>query len=211
MNIEVPGRETMFSPDAIPKAGKPESPGGGTSVRHIDHVTYVSAWDQERTFLATWSRLGFTEHVRLHSYRHPATHIALISGVSEDYPWATMTGLSVSEDPQSAINEFVRRYGAAAQHIAYNIDPHFDMERVHRQMKESGWNFMTPVLTYEDKAGARLRQFFTAPTIPFGPFMEFVQRLAGPDGRAFDGFDSMNIDGLYDHYEDYSRSLDRKK
>jgi 4-hydroxyphenylpyruvate dioxygenase-like putative hemolysin len=201
----------MFDPTSIPNAGKPGPASGGTSVRHIDHVTYVSALENEKKFLATWARLGFTEHVRLRSHRHPATHIALVSGVSVDYPWATMTGLSVSEDPKSAINEFVRRYGSAAQHIAYNIDPRFDMARVHSEMKETGWDFMTPVLTYEDKAGARLRQFFTVPTIPFGPFMEFVQRLPGPDGRAFDGFDSMNIDGLYDHYVDYSRSLDRKK
>jgi 4-hydroxyphenylpyruvate dioxygenase-like putative hemolysin len=201
----------MFDPTSIPNAGKPAPASGGTSVRHIDHVTYVSALENEKTFLATWARLGFTEHVRLRSHRHPATHIALISGVSEDYPWATMTGLSVSEDPKSAINEFVRRYGSAAQHIAYNIDPRLEMTRVYGEMKESGWDFMTPVLTYEDNAGARLRQFFTAPTIPFGPFMEFVQRLPGPDGKAYDGFDSMNIDGLYDHYVDYSRSLDRRK
>jgi 4-hydroxyphenylpyruvate dioxygenase-like putative hemolysin len=211
LRIEVPWREIMFSPNVFPNAGQPGPQGGGASVRHIDHVTYVTAREDEKAFLATWARLGFAEHVRLCSYRHPATHIALISGVSEDYPWATMTGLSVSEDPKSAINEFVRRYGAAAQHIAYNIDPHFEMERVYGEMKESGWNFMTPVLTYEDKSGAHLRQFFTAPAIPYGPFVEFIQRLAGPDTRAFDGFDSMNIDGLYDHYVDYSRSLDRRK
>jgi len=197
----------MFSP----QASRTQAPAGSTSVRHIDHVTYVAAWENEKAFIATWAKLGFSEHVRVFTHKHPATHIALVSGTSPEYPWATMTGLSVSEDPNSAINEYVRRYGAGVQHVAYNIDPHFDMEQVHVEMKETGWHFMTPVLTYQDGNGARLRQFFAAPAAPFGPFVEFVQRLSGPNGKAFDGFDSMNIEELYDHYTDYSRSLDRKK
>lgn len=194
-----------------PHASRSVAAAGGTSVRHIDHLTYVSAWENEKQFIATWAKLGFTEHVRVLTHRHPASHIALVSGVSDEYPWATMTGLSVSDDPKSAINEFVRRYGQGVQHVAYNIDPRQDMDEVQQNMKETGWNFMTPVLSYEDKNGARLRQFFAAPTIPYGPFVEFVQRLVGADGKAFDGFDETNIEGLYDHYEEYSRFLDRKK
>jgi 4-hydroxyphenylpyruvate dioxygenase-like putative hemolysin len=191
--------------------GEKGSPKGSTSVRHIDHITYVAARPDAKKFIATWAKLGFSEHVRVFTLRHPAIHIALVSGVSDEYPWATMTGLSVSEDGKSAINEFVRRYGSGVQHVAYNIDPHYEMEQVYGEMKETGWSFMTPVLTYKDGNGARLRQFFAAPTIPFGPFVEFVQRLEGQDGRAFDGFDQQNIDGLYDHYVDFSRHLLGKK
>ncbi len=185
--------------------------GALTSVRHIDHVTYVTAPANERAFCETWGKLGFLEHVRVHTQRFPAAHIALVSGVSSEYPWATMTGLSVTTDEESAINEYVRRYGEGVQHVAYNIDPRVDMDEVYGQMKAGGWNFMTEVLSYEDDNGARLRQAFVAPGTPFGPFMEFIQRLEGADGKAFDGFDINNIDNLYQKYTDYSRHLESKK
>jgi len=179
------------------------------AIRHIDHVTYVAPFAEERNFIDLWKTLGFHEHVRLYTPRWPATHIALVSGATAEYPWATMTGLSVSEDSQSPVNQYIKRYGAGIQHTAYNIDPGADMEEIHDMMKKLGWNFMTPVLTYKDGTGARLRQMFIAPNTPFGPFVEFVQRLAGPNGQAFDGFDTMNIDDLYQCYNDYSKSLDR--
>ncbi len=177
------------------------------SIRHIDHITYVAAFANERSFIQRWTSLGFREHVRLHCSRWPATHIALVSGMTAEYPWATMTGLSVSEDPNSPVNQFVKRYGESIQHTAYNIDPEVDMEALHIEMKKLGWNFMTPVLTYKGEGGAKLRQMFIAPQVPYGVFVEFVQRLAGPDGAAFDGFDTSNIDDLYQCYADYSKSM----
>jgi len=189
----------------------PAVEGEVTSVRHIDHVTYVAAAENERAFCETWGKLGFSEHVRVHTERHPAAHIALVSGMSPEYPWATMTGLSVTGEEGSAINEFVRRYGEGVQHVAYNIDPRAEMDEVYEGMRAGGWNFMTPVLTYEDGNGSRLRQMFVAPTLPYGPFVEFIQRLEGEDGKAFDGFDIDNIDGLYDEYIKYSKHLESKK
>jgi hypothetical protein len=35
------------------------------SVRHIDHITYVTSLSSEREFIARWTALGFHEHVRL--------------------------------------------------------------------------------------------------------------------------------------------------
>lgn len=198
----------MFTPP--PRQGSnPASREVLKAIRHIDHVTYVARYENERRFIEQWQSLGFREHVRLHTIRWPAIHIALISGVTSEYPWATMTGLSVSEDPKNPVNEFVRRYGEGIQHTAYNIDPEVDMEALHQEMKRLGWNFMTPVLTYKDAAGAKLKQMFIAPSVPYGPFVEFVQRLPGPDGQAFDGFDITNIDDLYQNYADYSRHIDR--
>jgi 4-hydroxyphenylpyruvate dioxygenase-like putative hemolysin len=178
-------------------------------IRHIDHITYVTELENERSFINHWETLGFTEHVRLRCVRYPATHIALISGTTPEYPWATMTGLSVSEDPKSPVNEFVRRYGAGIQHCAYNIHPDADMEEVHESMKKMGVKFMTPVLTYNDNAGAHLRQMFVPPARPFGTFHEYIQRLPGPDGNAFAGFDTSNIDDLYECYSDVSRALEK--
>ncbi|MDP8206338.1 MAG: hypothetical protein P9L92_06715 [Candidatus Electryonea clarkiae] len=182
-----------------------------TPVRHIDHATYVTALEKEKDFIDTWAKLGFVEHWRGDCVRYPATHIALVSGVSDEYPWATMTGLSISDDPGSPVNEFVRRYGPGLQHVAYNIGPNSDMDDVYEKMKENNWDFMTPVLTYHDGNEGRLRQMFIAPTIPFGPFTEFIQRLPGKDGKPYSGFDQMNIDDLYEEYENYSKSLDSKK
>jgi hypothetical protein len=181
------------------------------AIRHVDHVTYVAPWEHEAAVIAQWRMLGFHEHVRLHTRRYPATHIALVSGESSEYPWATMTGISLSDDAGSPINTFLRRYGAGIQHSAYNVDPEVDMEDLHAQMHAAGWTFMTGVLTYRDDAGARLRQMFVAPAVPYGPFTEIVQRLTGPCGAAFDGFDVANIEGLYEQYADYSAWLDRRR
>lgn len=181
------------------------------AIRHIDHVTYVDHLENEKAFCEKWISLGFHEHVRLRCIRYPATHIALVSGSTPEYPWATMTGLSVSEDPASPVNEFVRRYGPGSQHTAYNIDPDSDIEKLHQDMKDLQWNFMTPVLTYNEPSGAKLKQMFIAPTMPFGPFVEFIQRLPGPDGEPFGGFDTMNIDDLYELYDEHSKSLESKK
>lgn len=177
------------------------------SIRHIDHVTYVAKVENERQFISQWESLGFREHVRLNTPRWPATHIALVSGATAEYPWATMTGLSVSTDPKNPVNEFIKRYGEGIQHTAYNIDPEVEMEELHANMKNLGWVFMTPVLTYKDNRGARLKQMFAAPQAPFGPFVEFIQRLPGEDGQPFDGFDNMNIDDLYDLYNEWSLKL----
>jgi 4-hydroxyphenylpyruvate dioxygenase-like putative hemolysin len=177
-------------------------------IRHIDHVTYAGAAKNERSFLRSWRMLGFRELVRLRTVVYPATHIALVSGVSAGHPWGTMTGLSVSEDPASPVNEYVRRYGEGLQHVAYNVDPDVEIEELFEEMQDIGWVFMTPVLTYQDGAGARLKQMFSAPETPYGPFVEFVQRFDGPNGAAFDGFDVRNIDDLYEEYAKYSRWLD---
>ncbi len=189
-------------------------PGGGSdtilkAIRHIDHITYVTANENEKQFIAQWEALGFKEHVRLRCIRYPATHIALVSGVTKDYPWATMTGLSVSEDPASPVNEFVKRYGEGIQHCAYNIDPEIDFDELHDEMKKLRWDFMTPVLTYNETGGSRLRQMFIQPRTPYGTFLEFIQRLEGPTGAAFDGFDTTNIDDLYESYDNYSKFLEK--
>jgi hypothetical protein len=167
------------------------------SIQHIDHITYVAAAEDENNFIARWGLLGFKEYVRVHTPRYPAAHIALASGHDPNFPWAMMTGLSVSPDPKSAINLFVQRYGAGPQHVAYNIGAGEDMEELHRKLVARGWQFMTNVLTYRDSTGAGIRQMFVAPQVP--------------TGQPFDGFDTTNIDNLYEAYVDYSVHLDNRK
>ncbi len=192
-------------PNAVNKSGVL------TSIRHIDHVTYVTAYNDEQRFCDTWHHLGFHETVRLRTVRFPATHIALVSGKIEGFPWLTMTGLSVSEDNASPINEFVRRYGAGIQHVAYNVDPNVDVNEVYEMLKKDGWEFMTPVLNYSDENEGKLNQFFAKPEAPYGTFIEFAQRQEGKTGEIFGGFDTDIIDDLYEHYRDISRHLDKQK
>jgi 4-hydroxyphenylpyruvate dioxygenase-like putative hemolysin len=182
-----------------------------TSIRHIDHVTYVTSFDDEKRFCETWQHLGFHETVRLRTVRYPANHIALISGQADGFPWLTMTGLSTSEDAASPINEFVRRYGAGIQHVAYNVDPRKDAHEVYDMLKKDGWDFMTPVLSYNDENEGKLNQFFAKPTAAYGTFVEFAQRLEGKTGEVFGGFNTDIIDDLYDHYRDISLHLDKQK
>ncbi len=72
------------------------------------------------------------------------------------------------------------------------------MDRIAKELRADGWDLLTGVLTHRDDHGARLRQVFTRPVTLHGPFVELVQRLPGEDGAAFDGFDTENIDDLYD-------------
>lgn len=179
----------------------------GQAFRHIDHVTYSVRYANADAWITRWRAVGFREHVRLQTYVSPATHIALVAGAGGEYPWETMTGLSCSEDPESPINKFIDQFGEGPQHIAYNIHPEADMDLLLEQLVAAGWNFMTPVLTYKNDDGACLRQIFTAPTCKNGPFMELVQRLADPQGRPYDGFDTQNIENLYAALTAHSQSL----
>ena len=73
------------------------------------------------------------------------------------------------------------------QHVAYSVEPDVDMDMVFNELKQTGMQLMTSVLTYREGTGARR-----------------------PDGEPFGGFDPENIDDLYQAYDDYSRWLDRQ-
>lgn len=176
-------------------------------IQHIDHITYAGKFQHASRFIRQWQQMGFEELVRLQTQRYPATHIALTNGKNSNLPWETMTGLSVSEDPSSPVNQFIERYGEGIQHVAYHVGPKADMESLQKSLKQQGWHFMTSVLTYEDGHHARLKQLFTAPESAYGTFVELVQRLPNAEGEIFDTFDIRNIDNLYACYDDYSRWL----
>jgi 4-hydroxyphenylpyruvate dioxygenase-like putative hemolysin len=178
-----------------------------SAVRRIDHVTYVTGPGNEAAFIASWNALGFRERNRLHTKRYPAAHIVLADEGSGTDPWQTMTGLSVSSDPQSPVNEFVNRYGTGVQHVAYIIRADVDMDDLYVSLKNRGWNFLTQPLSYIDANQAKMRQIFVAPTVPYGPFVELVQRLPGVDGKTYDDFDVSNIDSLYAAYDEFSRQM----
>ena len=179
------------------------------AITHTDHITYVAAAEREQAFVSEWSCLGLKHHTTVQTKRFPASHIALTSGVLPGRSWGIMTGLSISSDPASPVNELVRRYGEGIQHVAYAIDPEADMDAVHDEMKRAGMELMTGVLTYKESSDARLRQMFIAPSRPYGTFVEYIQRLPGCDGQPFNGFDPVNIDDLYQAYSDYSRWLEK--
>ena len=123
-----------------------------------------------------------------------------------------MIGLSTSEEHASPINEFIRRYGEGVQHFAYTIDPENNIDELYEKMKREKWNFLTPVLTYEDEEGAKLKQLYTAPTVPYGQFIELVQRSPlDSSGKTFESFDAQNIEDFYQYYTDYSRYLERSE
>ena len=181
-------------------------------IKHIDHITYAVKFENEKQEIKKWETLGLHEHVRLNTVIFPATHIALTSGVpknNDEVSWNLMTGLSISEDFNSPINEFIRRYGEGAQHIAYNISPETDISQFYWKLHDK-FNLMTAILSYSDNNNARLNQIFVNPKKPFGPFIEFVQRLPGENGNLYDGFDVSNIENLYREYDYYSRWLIRK-
>jgi 4-hydroxyphenylpyruvate dioxygenase-like putative hemolysin len=177
-------------------------------IKHIDHVTYAVKFENEKQEIKKWEALGLYEHVRLNTVVFPATHIALTSGISENSKnsWDLMTGLSISEDYHSPVNEFIRRYGEGAQHIAYNVSSKTDINGLYWELNTK-FDLMTKVLNYSDDNGAKLNQIFVKPSKPYGTFIEFVQRLPGKNEKPYDGFDVENIENLYCEYDLYSKWL----
>lgn len=175
-------------------------------VIQIDHTMYAAAAKDEKSFVDSWGKLGFRTHSRISTQKHKVNHIALISGKGESLPWAAMTCLAVSNDPDSPVNRFLRQNGAGVLYVAYAVNPEADMDELHERMKAWGWRLMTPVLTYEDSKGPRLRFLFVAPSNPYGPFIGFVQRPSDADGKVFEELDVLLLDTLYDHYESQGKS-----
>lgn len=188
-------------------------------LHHIDHITYATKAENEKSEIEKWRILGLYEHVRLNTVIFPATHIALtkttphsivIDGPKEStIPWDIMTGLSISDDPNSPVNKFIKYYGEGVQHIAYGVLGHINMDDFYKNLQNSE-KLLTPVLTYHDSNGATLQQIFTAPKKPYGPFKEYVKRTSGRDGNLFNGFDVQNIENLYGAYDTYSKWLESK-
>lgn len=172
----------------------------------IDHTMYAAVAKDEKSFLDSWSKLGFKEHSRISTQKHSAAHFALVSGKGEALPWAVMACLVVSNDPECPVNHFLSRNGEGVLYTAYAVNPQVDMDELHDRMKALGWRLMTPVLTYEDSGGPRLRYLFLAPSKPYGPFIGFVQRPVGADGKVFQEFDVMLLDTLYDYYDSNGKS-----
>lgn len=171
-------------------------------IAKIDHITFVCPPEERTNFLGRWKVRGFDHHGLWQTSRYPADHIALISGQKEGYPWSDMVGLSVTE-AQPKINNRPLDITVKpsdtdqTQHVAFNVNAEADVEVLYAKMLND-WrlDLMTPVLYYNDAAGAGLRQWFTAPVDGF--FIEFVQRIPNAQGEPYSGFDPDIIDDLYE-------------
>lgn len=179
-------------------------------IGEIDHVNYAVEARNERAFIETWNNLGFLELSRVHTQKYDGTHIALGSGRGKRLHWSLMNGLAVSENPASPINRFIERNGAGVLYTAYSVNPEADMDEMYERMRAWGWKLMTPVLTYEDSNGPRLREIYICPAKPYGPFIGFVQRLPGQFGVAFEAWDILMLDSLFDHYVETSENMQER-
>lgn len=175
----------------------------------LDHITHAISFKNEKTEIAKWNLLGFEEYVRVNTLSYPATHIALKTTNKWHGGEFIITGLSISEDPDSPINKFIKYYGEGIQHIAYSFDESVAMEEFYEKIKKSH-DLLTSILTYTDANGAKLQQIFTRPSQPYGQFMEFIKRTPGPKGQNFNGFDVRNIDDFYLEYDKHSKWLENK-
>jgi hypothetical protein len=177
-----------------------------------DHATFVVPYGDKETFTARRKAQGLTAMPAIVTEEFPAEHIAMVEKPGATRTCERMVGLSVSSDPSSPINklcELGKGRGAKGilQHIAYAVNPAADFNEVRRQLEEKGVVFMTPVLEYKDPNGAALRQMFVACEVPFGPFIEIIQRTPDENGVPFQGFHASQIDNLYRYYNDYSLKL----
>ncbi len=187
-----------------------------------DHVTFVTSPAYEEDFLAARMREGFATRTQYTTRRFPARHIALAAAATADTAAevpAPSLGLSVSDDLGSPINKCVHLYGGhrlsadaellpgRVQHFALCVDPERLIEVVRTKLESHGVKFMTPILCNTDPSGAFLKQMFVACKVPFGPFVEIIQRGRGRNGEIFRGFNIAQIDDLYEHYDRFSRAM----
>lgn len=177
-----------------------------------DHATFVVPYGDKVTFIARRVAQGLTAMPAIVTDEFPAEHIAMVEKPGATRTCERMVGLSVSSDPNSPVNKLCdlgkgRRAKGILQHIAYAVNPTADFSEVRRQLEETGVIFMTPILEYKDPNGAALRQMFVACKVPFGPFIEIIQRTPDEHGVPFQGFNVSQIDNLYRYYNDYSLKL----
>jgi len=171
-------------------------------VEKIDHCTFVTSDRDRQRFLDHWTSEGFEQHGVWQTSSYPADHVALVQGGSVKGPWRDMVGLSVSDEVNAPLEAALRQGRSLRnsgthqlQHIAFGIAPDASMEGLKMALEREGLDFMTDVLSYEDNAGAGLRQMFSAPNGFF--FYEFVQRIPNVYGEPYSGFDPAIIDDLY--------------
>jgi hypothetical protein len=189
-----------------------------------DHIAYVVRREDFPDFTRYWESLGYTQLPALTTTSYPAQHIGFMRQGEGHSP---MIASSVSDDPESPINKFLQLYGShhvdgsgsiapgSVQHIAYQIDTSVTtIEAVYGELVGQGVLFMTPGLAYEDGAGGRLKQLFCSCNVPWGPFVELVERTQLPveiidptAGTRRQGFAAEQIDTLYGYYDEYSRDL----
>jgi hypothetical protein len=178
-----------------------------------DHATYVVPYADKQAFLEYWMRRGLKATIPILTEEFPAEHIALVERPGQTRTCEQMVGLSVSKDPNSPINKLCELMDARGplgklQHIAYSVESTTEMTDVRKQLEDQGVVFMTPILEYRESNGAALRQMFVACKVPFGPFIEILQRTCGSDGIPFQGFHSRQIDALYRAYNTYSLRME---
>ena len=181
---------------------------GSGLIGQIDHINYVVQEMNAQAFIDTWNKLGFHESARNESQKYNVTHVALTSGSDGMLPWGAMTGMTYSSDPASPALEFVKRHGPGVQYFAYSVVADADMDELYEAMKAWGWSLMGPVLSYtSEKGGPRLRLIAVAPSVAWGPFVIFIQRLSDENGTPYADYDTLLWDTLYDYYSEISNEL----
>lgn len=188
----------------------------------IDHATFAAPFEMRDAFIDHWKKQGLEALAPLNTVQYPAEHIALIRS---DAPYAacdSMIGLSVSPDPRSPINEFLRHYQPLStklpgqlQHVAMNVNQSIDMDAFVAELERNGITFMTPILTStQAKTRSQLRQAFTASKGAYGPFIELIQRKTDvdvpTDHPEQELFNTSQIDQLYKLYDEHSQHLLKK-
>lgn len=179
-----------------------------------DHITFVVSPEKREAFQGFWKERGFEPHptAQYTTVRYPAKHIVLTLDPNANGPCEKMIGLSMSSDIDSPITRCLKLCGewrmdgkdltpGRLQHIAYAVDSNLDINEVCENLGLEGVKFMTPVLSWTDKVTrGELKQAFVACKVPWGPFIEIIQRRGD-----FRNFSREQIDKLYQHYDTYSR------
>lgn len=177
-----------------------------------DHATFVIPPQNRDAFIAKFVAQDLVAMPAIITKEFVGEHVALVERPGATQTCERMVGVSSSTDPDSPTNKLCRiaRHGGTRgvlQHIAYGVDASADFDRVRHELQVQGVKFMTPILEYVDQNGASLRQMFVACKVPFGPFIEIIQRTTGSTAVPFQGFNGDQIDKLYHYYNEHSLQL----
>ena len=138
----------------------------------MDHVQIVT--DDFEKFDVYLRALGFSELFPHKDHYEGGTGMegAIYSRGAGRVNVSLLQGID-TEDEKSQLTEYTNRFGPfCVQHLAMEVK---DVFNTMYRMMDRGVKFVTPVVESEDNSGT-IRQAFTYPVAPGGPFFELVER-----------------------------------
>ena len=159
----------------------------------IDHLAI--AVENLEWWEALWQMIGLEPIYRASKIGTSRSNMDTVALRRDDLRIALVKG-NDGEVP-SQVSAYAGTHGdGMVQHIAIRVD---DLDAAYEELAENGMHFSGPIKESSDGFGP-LRQVFTQPAYPGGPFIEWIQRKVEGEGESL-GFSDETVRGLYEDVE----------